>query len=86
MWFVAVGVILLVLNFAGIGPVGAWSWGDYWWALLLPFALAIVWWGWSDWSGLTQRKAMARVDAKREARRQKALDALGMQDPRKPKR
>jgi small Trp-rich protein len=86
MWLVAIGVVLLVLNLSGIGPVGAWTWGEYWWAMLLPFGLAAVWWGWSDWSGLTQRKAMDRVDAKREARRQKSLDALGMQAPRKRKR
>jgi small Trp-rich protein len=86
MWFVAIGVVLLVLNFAGIGPVGAWTWRDDWWILLLPFFLAVVWWGWADWSGLTQRKAMARVDAKREARRQTSLAALGMQSPKKRKR
>lgn len=86
MWFVAIGVLLLVLNMAGIGPVGAWTWKDDWWIMLAPFGLAIVWWGWADWSGLTQRKAMAKDDAKREARRQKALDALGLQKPKNGKR
>jgi small Trp-rich protein len=83
MWFVAIGTLMLILNFAGIGPIGAWTWKEYWWAMLLPFFLAAAWWGWADWSGLTQKKAMARVDAKREARRQKSLDALGLQDPKK---
>ena len=78
MWFVAIGVLILILNFAGVGPVGAWTWREEWWLMLLPFALAIAWWSWADWSGLTKRKAMERVDARREARRQKALDALGM--------
>jgi small Trp-rich protein len=45
-----------------------------------------VWWGWADWSGLTQKKAMERVDAKRDERRQKSLDALGLQSPKKRKR
>jgi small Trp-rich protein len=78
MWFVAIGVLIQVLHLAEIGPVGAWTWRDDWWLMLLPFVLAILWWAWADWSGLTQRKAMDRVDAKREARRQKALDALGL--------
>jgi small Trp-rich protein len=78
MWLVAIGVLIQVLNLAGIGPVGEWTWKDQWWAMLLPFALAMAWWAWADWSGWTQRQAMARVDAKREGRRQKALDALGL--------
>ena len=88
MWFVAIGVLLLILNLAGIGPVGQWQWGWSGQALwiLLPFGLALAWWGWADWSGLTQKKAMDKVDAKREARRQKSLDALGLQKPKKGKR
>jgi small Trp-rich protein len=78
MWFVVIGVIMLVMNLAGFGPVGAWTWADDWWKLLLPFGLAIVWWLWADSTGWTQRKAMEKVDEKREARRQKQLDALGM--------
>ncbi|MFT3856330.1 MAG: TIGR04438 family Trp-rich protein [Aquabacterium sp.] len=80
MWFVAIGVAMLVMNLAGIGPIGQWKWGwsgEALW-ILLPFGLAVVWWAWADWSGLTRRKAMERIDAKRDARRQKALDALGM--------
>ncbi|HEX5357210.1 MAG TPA: TIGR04438 family Trp-rich protein [Aquabacterium sp.] len=86
MWFVAIGVLVLILNIAGIGPVGAWTWKEHWWIMLSPFALAALWWAWADWSGLTQRKAMKKVDDKREARRQKSLDALGLQSPRKGKR
>jgi len=78
MWFIVIGVAMLVMNFAGIGPVGQWTWHDRWWAMLLPFALAAVWWFFADSTGLTQRKAMDKIDAKREARRQKNLDAMGM--------
>lgn len=85
MWFVAIGVVMLVMNLAGIGPIGAWTWKEDWWALLMPFALAILWWFWADSSGWTQRKAMEKVDAKRDARREKQLDALGM-GPKKSKR
>lgn len=83
MWFVAIGVAMLVMNLAGIGPVGEWTWAGFGkaWFILVPFGLAVAWWGWSDMSGRTQRKAMDKVDAKREARRQKALDALGLQKP-----
>lgn len=86
MWFVAIGVAMLAMFLGGIGPVGAWVWADRWWLLLLPFGLAIAWWGWSDMSGLTQRRAMDRVDAKKAARRQKNLDALGLKDPAKRRR
>lgn len=83
MWLVGIGVLMLVMNIGGIGPVGNWTWQSHWWALLLPFGLAFVWWMWADHSGWTQRKAMAKMDAKRAARRQKDLDALGLQSPRK---
>lgn len=85
MWFVVIGVAMLVMNLAGIGPVGAWTWREHWWLLLMPFGLAILWWLWADASGWTQRKAMEKVDAKRDARRDKALDALGM-GPKKSSR
>jgi small Trp-rich protein len=82
MWFVVVGVILQVMNLAGIGPVGAWTWRDHWIEMGLPFALAMAWWFWADTSGWTQRKAMEKVDAKRQSRVDKQMNALGMA-PRK---
>lgn len=78
MWFIVIGVLMLLMNFAGIGPVGQWTWADRWWVFLLPFGLAAIWWYWADATGLTQRKAMAKDDAKREARRQKSLESLGL--------
>ncbi|MDE2400299.1 MAG: TIGR04438 family Trp-rich protein [Burkholderiales bacterium] len=86
MWFILIGVAMLVMNFAGIGPVGRWTWADHWWALLLPFLCAVVWWAWVDMSGLTQRRAMEKEKAKTLARRQKDLHALGLQDPKNRKR
>jgi small Trp-rich protein len=83
MWFVAIGVAMLVMNMAGVGPIGAWTWKEQWFWMLLPFGLALLWWAWADWSGWTKRKAMEKIDAKRDARRQKALDALGLQSPGK---
>ena len=76
MYFVVAGVLLLALKWAEIGPIATLSWG---W-VLAPFALAMVWWAWADSSGYTRRKASEKIDAKKEARRQKNLDALGLQD------
>lgn len=73
MWFVGIGLVLLVLKLVGVSPVGEWSW--LW--VLAPFGVAVLWWAWADASGLTQKKAMRRMDEKKEARREKALEALG---------
>ena len=73
MWFVLIGTLLVVLKLAGVAPVDAWSW--LW--VLLPFGLAVLWWAWADKSGLTQRKAMQRLDERKEDRRRKAMEALG---------
>lgn len=76
MWFVAIGVLLLVLKLVGVAPVGEWSW--LW--VLAPFGLAVLWWAWADSSGLTQKRAMKRMDDRKEARREKALEALGQSE------
>lgn len=60
MYLLGLGIILLVLKLAAIGPVAQWSW----WGVLSPFALAVVWWQWADWSGYTKRKAMERDRAR----------------------
>ncbi|MEY4767325.1 MAG: hypothetical protein RI907_3998 [Pseudomonadota bacterium] len=78
MWFVAIGVAMLLMNLAGIGPIGAWTWKDMWWAMLLPYGLAVAWWTWSDLTGHTQRKAMERDEAKRAERRERNAEALGL--------
>jgi small Trp-rich protein len=77
MWFVAAGVVLVLLKLLAFGSIfGAvsdWSW---WW-VLSPFACAVAWWAWADSSGLTQRKAMQRMDERKAARRARTLEALG---------
>jgi small Trp-rich protein len=80
MLFVAIGVLLIILNVAGIGPFGAWNWeffGDLW-KFCLPFALAVIWWIWSDKSGLNKRREMERMEAKKAARRKENLVSLGI--------
>jgi len=74
MFFVVIGVLLLLMKVIDFGPVGAWSW----WAVLSPFGAAVVWWWWADVSGWTKRREMDKMDAKRKQRRIDALDKLGM--------
>ncbi len=74
MWFVGLGVLLLIAKLLEVGPMVDLSW---WW-VLSPFAGAVVWWAWADSTGYYQRKTMEKLDAKRKERRTKSLDALGM--------
>jgi small Trp-rich protein len=81
MWFLIVGVVLLVLKLADIGPVAQWS--LIW--VLLPFVLAVLWWAFADRTGLTQRRAMNKMDEKKRARRDRDMKALGL-DVRRDRR
>ena len=74
MLLLGLGIILLLLKYLEIDPVAAWSW----WAVLSPFAAAVVWWTWADWSGYTKRKAVQREDARKQARIDKSREALGL--------
>ena len=80
MYFFGIGIVLLVLKLMQIGPVGGWSWL----VVLAPFALAAVWWAWADASGYTKRRAMEKMDARKQARIDRQKDALGLR-PRKPR-
>ena len=73
MYFVLLGLLLLVLKLAEFGPVGLWSW----WAVLSPFACAAVWWTVADASGYNKRRAMARMQARKDQRRERNMEALG---------
>ncbi|HEY1393713.1 MAG TPA: TIGR04438 family Trp-rich protein [Methylibium sp.] len=79
MWFVVIGVLLLVMKVADFGPVGGWSWL----LVLAPFACAVAWWAWADASGYTKRREMDKVDAVREERRKRNLASLGLPTRRK---
>jgi small Trp-rich protein len=74
MLFLLVGVVLLVLKFAELGPVAQWDW---WW-VLTPFVLAAIWWWIADATGYTRRKAEARDEAKKLERLNKSRRALGL--------
>jgi small Trp-rich protein len=79
MYLLAIGLLLLLMKYMEIGPVAAWSWL----VVLAPFALAVVWWTWADWSGYTKRKAVQKENAKRQARIDKSKEKLGMPTSKK---
>lgn len=74
MAFVVLGLILMGMKYNEVGPVAAWSW----WIVLAPFAVAVAWWSFSDASGRTARIQSDKVDARGRERREKAMEALGV--------
>ena len=80
MLFVIIGVLIILLNLAGIGPFAAWNWqmfGDLW-KFCVPFALAAMWWVWSDMSGLNKRREMEKMEERKQNRRKENLASLGL--------
>lgn len=80
MAFVLIGVLCLVLKLGGwvqFSPDDFTAWA----IVLAPFGLAVVWWLWADSSGYTKRKAMQAMDAKKAARREQQMVALGQIQP-----
>ena len=80
MYLLGLGIVLVLLKYLEIGPPALWSW---WW-VLSPFALAAAWWAWADASGYTKRRAMEKMDARKQARIDRQNDALGLR-PRTPR-
>lgn len=74
MYFLGLGIVLLLMKYLEMGPVASWSWV----IVLAPFALAVVWWAWADASGYTRRKAMERDDKRRQDRINKQREAMGI--------
>jgi small Trp-rich protein len=74
MYFVVLGVILLLMWITDFGPVGQWAW----WAIFWPFVCAVLWWWFADASGWTKRREMDKMDQKKHKRRVETLDKLGM--------
>ena len=73
MYFLGLGLILLVMKYLEMDPVAAWSW----WLVMVPFGLAALWWTWADSTGFTKKRAMDRENARKRARQDKLRDALG---------
>ena len=74
MYFVVIGVLLLVMKVAEFGVVAEWSW----WGILSPFAAAVVWWAWADATGYTKARQAEREDRRVAARRERHLDNMGL--------
>lgn len=74
MYLVLVGALFVVLKFAEVAPVADWAW--YW--VLAPFGGAALWWAYSDMTGLTRKRAMDKIEDRKETRRRKAFEALGL--------
>jgi small Trp-rich protein len=77
--FVFLALLYLLLKYLDVSWLSSYS---TWW-VLLPLALAMVWWNLADQYGYTQKKAMERMDQKREARRLRQLEAMGRGPKRK---
>jgi small Trp-rich protein len=78
MYLIVIGVLLLVLKLADFGPVGQWSW----WVVLAPFGAAAIWWAWADASGWSKRRAMDKMQERKDERRRRNMEALGTQPRR----
>jgi small Trp-rich protein len=78
MPLVVVGVLLLIAKMAELGPVADWSW----WIVLSPFAGAVLWWHFADTTGWTQRRAMDKMEKRKADRRERAMEALGLDHKR----
>ncbi len=79
MWFLGLGVVLLLMKYLEISAVAQWSW----WVVLAPFALAAIWWMWADASGYSKRRAMEKMEKRKNDRLAKNREALGLGTRRK---
>ena len=64
MLLVIVGISLVAMKLAQIGPVGVWPW----WVVAVPLLGAIAWWRYAEASGLNKRQETKRIN-ERKARR-----------------
>ena len=80
MYALGVGLLLVLLKSLEVGFVATWPW---WW-VLSPFAVALAWWAWADYSGRPARKAMQAMDQRKQKRLERQKNMLGIR-PRKPR-
>lgn len=74
MAFLIIGILLLIMKFLEVGPVANWGW--VW--VLLPFGLAAAWWAFADSTGITQKRAIRKMEERKVARRERDMKALGL--------
>lgn len=80
MYTLLLGLLLIALKYLGVAPVAGWSWG---W-VLAPFAVTAAWWAWADASGLSKRRAMEKMEHRRQERIDRQKEAMGVR-PRRPR-
>jgi small Trp-rich protein len=73
MYFVGLGLVLMLMKYLELGQVAGLSW--IW--VLSPFGLAVAWWAWADASGYTKKRAMDRENARKKARILKNQENIG---------
>jgi small Trp-rich protein len=76
MYGVVIGALLVLLKLVEVEPVVNWSW---WW-VISPLGAAVAWWSYADSSGLTKRREVEKMEAKKRKRREENMANLGM-DP-----
>jgi len=79
MYFLGIGLVLLLLKYLELGPVAAWAW----WVVLSPFGLAAAWWAWADWSGYTKKKVMEKMELRKQDRIDRQRTAMGLPPKRR---
>jgi len=84
MWLLVIGVLLLIAKVAEFGPAAGLSW----WIIGAPFAGAVLWWRFVDATGITKRREMKKMEERKEQRRERSLEALGLgiRSPKKVQR
>lgn len=78
MWLLcgaAILAVLKVLSFFEIANVAGISEMSWWW-VIGGFALSAAWFAYADGSGLTRRKAIERMEQRKQARLDKQREAL----------
>ena len=80
MYLLGLAIVLSLLKVAEIGPVAAWSW----WIILGVYGAAVAWWAWADASGYTKRKAMEKMEQRKQDRINRQRQAMGTK-PRPPR-
>jgi small Trp-rich protein len=71
MWFLGIGVILLLMKFLEFGPVATWSW----WVVLLPFGIALLWFEVVEpFFGLDKKKAHNDLEKIKQDRIRKGVE------------
>jgi small Trp-rich protein len=78
MYSLGLGLVLLLLKYLEIGPVGRLDWLEHWYIFAGPFILTFAWWTYADWSGYSKKKAMQKMDLRAKDRLNKNREALGL--------